>query len=167
MVTHHHTKFGCKRHCGSENVIFLVIEEQNFACSLTYAITVFYKSRGMLCTHRRSFRLIEYFPHKYLRVCSINLCKYWSHALWVRSHERYIKNFCQSAIAEKEKNINKGNCNAFCIIRKYLLQQMNVFLWPFYSIKCSYVCFLNIIIKIKYTSPNYSPVELQKATREI
>ena len=72
MVTHHHTKFGCKRHCGSENVIFLVIEEQNFACSLTYAITVFYKSRGMLCTHRRSFRLTEYFPHKYLRVCSIN-----------------------------------------------------------------------------------------------
>ena len=128
MVTHHHTKFGCKRHCGSENVIFLVIEEQNFACSLTYAITVFYKSRGMLCSHRRSFRLIEYFPHKYLRVCSINWCKYWSHALWVRSHERYVKNFCQSARAEKEKTSTKASAMLFAL---YVNTYCNR--WTFFS----------------------------------
>lgn len=128
MVTHHHTKFGCKRHCGSENVIFLVIEEQNFPCSLTYAITVFYKSRGMLCSHRRSFRLIEYFPHKYLRVCSINLCKYCSHALWVRSHERYVKNFCQSARAEKEKTSTKASAMLFAL---YVNTYCNR--WTFFS----------------------------------
>ena len=42
MVVHHLAKFGFQGHCGSGNIIFLVIERQSFTCSLTSAIAIFY-----------------------------------------------------------------------------------------------------------------------------
>ena len=33
MVSHHSAKFGDHRHCGSEDIMFLVAEEENSRCS--------------------------------------------------------------------------------------------------------------------------------------
>ena len=32
MVSHHPPKFGDHRHCGGEDIIFLVAEEENYRC---------------------------------------------------------------------------------------------------------------------------------------
>ena len=41
MVSRHSAKFGYHRLYDSGDVIVLVVEEQDFTCSLTYAITVY------------------------------------------------------------------------------------------------------------------------------
>ena len=33
MEIHHPAKFGCHRHCGSEDIMFLVAEEEDSRCS--------------------------------------------------------------------------------------------------------------------------------------
>ena len=41
MVSHQPTKFGSHRHCGSGDIMFLVIEVQDSTCSLESAITIY------------------------------------------------------------------------------------------------------------------------------
>ena len=42
MIGHHPTKFGDHRHCGSEDIIFLVVEEEDSICSFKFVITVYF-----------------------------------------------------------------------------------------------------------------------------
>ena len=40
MVRHHPVKFGGHRHCGSGDIMFLVVEEQDSTCLLKSTITI-------------------------------------------------------------------------------------------------------------------------------
>ena len=41
MVNNHCTKFGDHRHCGSEDIMFFVVEKQDSTCLLKFTINVY------------------------------------------------------------------------------------------------------------------------------
>ena len=45
-------------HCGSRDIIFIVVDEQDFRYSLNSNITVFSKAHDMTCSHRQNFAKI-------------------------------------------------------------------------------------------------------------
>ena len=45
MVYHYPAKFGCHRHCGSEDVIFSVAKGQDFTCPRQSIITAYLQSK--------------------------------------------------------------------------------------------------------------------------
>ena len=48
MVNHHPAKFGTHRHCGSGDIILLVVEEQDSACSRLNPLLLFIFVRACL-----------------------------------------------------------------------------------------------------------------------
>ena len=48
MVSHHPAKFSGQKHCGSEVVMFLFVEEENSRCSrLNLPLLFIYKGHGL------------------------------------------------------------------------------------------------------------------------
>ena len=45
MVSHHHVKFGVHRHCGSRDIMFLVIEDEDSRCSC-FNLPLLFISKG-------------------------------------------------------------------------------------------------------------------------
>ena len=53
---HHPARFRGPRHCGSEDLMSLLVEEQDYTCScLNPSLLFIYKAHGMLTSHRRNF----------------------------------------------------------------------------------------------------------------
>ena len=57
MVSHHPAKFGGHRHCGSEDMMFVVVEEQDSTCPrLDPSLMFISKEHGIPCSHRQNCR---------------------------------------------------------------------------------------------------------------
>ena len=57
MVSHHPATFGGHRHCGSEDMMFAVVEEQDSTCPrLDPPLLFISKAHGMPCSHIQNFR---------------------------------------------------------------------------------------------------------------
>ena len=58
MVSHHLAKFGGHRHCGSGDMMFLVVEEQGSTCPcFNIPLLIISKGHGMPCPHTKNFRM--------------------------------------------------------------------------------------------------------------
>ena len=55
MVNHHPPKFGDNRHCGNEDILFLVAEEEESRCSRFNAPLLFTSKGHGLGAHRISY----------------------------------------------------------------------------------------------------------------
>ena len=59
MVSHHPTKFGGHRHCGSGDMLFPVVEEQDSTFPRLNPPSLFLsKVHGMPCSHAQNFRTL-------------------------------------------------------------------------------------------------------------
>ena len=56
-ISHHPAKFCDHRCCGSRDLMFLVVEEQDSTCQLVSIITVFPKEHGISYSNKKNFRL--------------------------------------------------------------------------------------------------------------
>ena len=57
MVSHHTAKFGGHRHCGSGDMMFVVVEEQDSTCPrLDPPLLFISKAHGIPCPHIQNFR---------------------------------------------------------------------------------------------------------------
>ena len=60
MISHHPARPDCHRYCGSGDIIFIVLEEQAFTCSLVSIPLLFIsKAHGMLRLHTQNFTIIQ------------------------------------------------------------------------------------------------------------
>ena len=84
-----------------------MVEEQDFTCSLTSVITIFFKAQRMSCSHTQNFRLSEHFSDIHFPLSSMKSVQYWSHAPWAAIHVTYAKNFPSLSKKTNEKNKEK------------------------------------------------------------
>ena len=55
MEIHHHTTFGSDRHYGNADIMFLVVEEQDSACSYFNPLSRFISNAfSVLCSHTQN-----------------------------------------------------------------------------------------------------------------
>lgn len=54
--SYHLASFGDHRHCGSGDLMLLVVEGEDSTCPRTTLLFIF-KAHGMLCSHTRNFRM--------------------------------------------------------------------------------------------------------------
>ena len=93
---HHPVRFRGPRLCGSEDLISLVVEEQDYACScLNPPLLFIYKAHGMLTSHTQNF-IIKGTLTKTLASVSNEKGRSWSQNCWVKNDETTTKNFCKS-----------------------------------------------------------------------
>ena len=93
---HHPVRFRGSRLCGSEDLISLVVEEQDYACSwLNPPLLFIYKAHGMLTSHTQNF-VIKGTLTKTLASVSSEKGRSWSQNCWVKNDETTTKNFCKS-----------------------------------------------------------------------
>ena len=88
IVSHHPTKFGIHERYGSVDTMFLVVDEQDYTCSLISTLTAFSRPHEMtqkwrLTAPSPNLQSTAPLPHKYCQACPIKLVRDWSYASWV------------------------------------------------------------------------------------
>ena len=88
-MSHHSAKFGVHKHCGSGDMMFVVVGGQDFTCP-HYCLSL----KHMACyahAHEISGR-----RHNSLPVCPMKDSRPWSHICTRAADGTYLKNVCQS-----------------------------------------------------------------------
>ena len=97
--------FSMSRHCGSADIKFLVVEEQDSTCSrLNLPLLFISKAHGMLWSHTRNF-YSKGNSDKNICKCANEWVQSWSRASCVTSHEqkKFASQLKKSAGKDKKK----------------------------------------------------------------
>ena len=72
IVSHHPAKFGGHRHCGSGDIIFLVVEEKDTTSLLNSTNTIFSKAHDIPSSHKEDFTMKIALTKVFANVCNEN-----------------------------------------------------------------------------------------------
>ena len=137
MLSHHPAKFGGQWHCGSKDMIFLVVKVQDSHALISiphYCLSLKYMECNAL-THK-----ISGYKHNNKLVCPMKDFRSWLHMSTRATDGSYFKTFHQSVqkrrregkrkkknqndncrafyVTHKRKNHQNGNFKAFCVAHK-------------------------------------------------